>query len=94
MKLLVSLIGVDESQVSGHSLRRGGATYAFKCGVSGLAIKAQGDWQSDCWMRYCELSPSDQLGVTQAMHREICTGQLQAQLSADEEVALEAALAD
>jgi hypothetical protein len=76
------------------SLRRGGATYAFKCGVPGLSIKAQGDWHSDCWMRYCELSPSDQLGITQAMHRNIGAGQLQAQLCTDDEVALEAALAD
>jgi hypothetical protein len=94
IKLLVSLIGVDDSKVSGHSLRRGGATYAFRCGVPGLAIKSQGDWQSDCWMRYCELGPSDQLGVTQAMHAKIGTGQLQAQLSAQEEADLETALAE
>jgi hypothetical protein len=89
MKLLVSLVGVDDSKVSGHSLRRGGATYAFQSGVSGSAIKAQGDWQSDCWMRYCELSPSDQLGITQAMQSRIQAGHIRSDPGQEQQTALD-----
>ena len=35
--------GVDRTLYSGHSLRRGGATYAFQCGVPPAYIKLQGD---------------------------------------------------
>src|SRR4051794_1104850 len=31
---------------TGHSFRRGGATFAFQCGVPASLIKLQGDWRS------------------------------------------------
>lgn len=47
--------GLDNQLYSGHSLRRGGATYAFQCGVPPAYIKAQGDWASSCWERYIHM---------------------------------------
>ena len=49
-------IGIDPTQYSGHSFRRGGASFAFQCEVPGELIQAQGDWKSDTYKRY--LDPS------------------------------------
>jgi hypothetical protein len=47
-------IGVDPSKYSGHSFRRGGATFAHRLGVDPLLIKRMGDWRSDAYMRYID----------------------------------------
>ena len=41
---LLEQCGFDRTQYSGHSFRRGGATFALNCGVPGHYIKLQGDW--------------------------------------------------
>ena len=76
LKGLVSAIGLDPENVSGHSLRRGGASYAFHCGVPSEVIKAQGDWQSDCYLLYCVIPPSHLLGATQKMFQGIYAGRM------------------
>ncbi|KAK3235851.1 hypothetical protein CYMTET_53972 [Cymbomonas tetramitiformis] len=43
VKKLIRRIGLDLSQYSGHSFRRGGGTVAFNLGVDHLLIKLQGD---------------------------------------------------
>lgn len=68
----LSEIGVvDVARYCTHSFRRGGATYAFKCGVSPTLIKAQGDWSSDCYLNYIKLGVVDRLATTAAMSRNI-----------------------
>jgi hypothetical protein len=47
--------GFSPSGYAGHSLRRGGASWAFRCGVPGEFIKIQGDWKSEAYQRYLEL---------------------------------------
>ena len=47
-------IGLNSSEYSGHSLRRGGATYALRCGLPIDLIKIQGDWRSNACERYLE----------------------------------------
>jgi hypothetical protein len=37
---------------TGHSFRRGGATFAFRCGVPTTLIKLHGDWRSDAYLLY------------------------------------------
>ena len=39
--------GPKPTQYSGHSFRRGGATYIFRCGAPIELISLQGDWSSD-----------------------------------------------
>jgi hypothetical protein len=78
MKQLMTRIGVPASSVSGHSLRRGGATFAYQSGVDGKSIKAQGDWSSDCWMIYCDLGLSQKIGITLAMHQSFAAGSTEA----------------
>ena len=43
IKRLASLASLDPQDFSSHSLRRGGATFAFKCGNPAELIKLQGD---------------------------------------------------
>ena len=52
---------------SSHSLRRGGATWAFQSGVSPELIKLQGDWQSDCYTRYVNVSLTRKFSTTSKM---------------------------
>jgi integrase len=52
LKSCLKDVGVDPSKYSGHSFRRGGATWAHSIGVSDKLIKTQGDWASDAYMIY------------------------------------------
>ena len=52
LKQCLREIGVDHSKYSGHSFRRGGATFAHRLGVDPLLIKRMGDWQTDAYMGY------------------------------------------
>lgn len=51
-------IDLDASRYSGHSFRRGGATFAFKCGAPPGQIQNQGDWKSACYLMYLEFDDS------------------------------------
>lgn len=44
--------GVDSAQYAGHSFRRGGATWAYKCGVNVESIRQLGDWKSTAYQDY------------------------------------------
>ncbi len=71
VKRLAGLIGLDPARFAGHSFRRGGATFAFRAGVSGELIQLQGDWRSDAYLAYLELSPMHRLQVSRAMQAAI-----------------------
>jgi len=59
--------GLDPKLYSGHSLRRGGASWAFHSGVPSELIKHHGDWSSDSYLVYLEFSVGDKLKTTQFM---------------------------
>jgi hypothetical protein len=68
IKNLVHLAGWDPVLYAGHSLRRGGATFAFsKAHLHPLLIKALGDWLSNAFMRYCEAQTGMRLAGAQAL---------------------------
>ena len=46
----------DPDSFSCHSFRRGGATWAFHCGIPGEIIQIYGDWSSDCYKAYIDIS--------------------------------------
>ena len=49
--------GYDPTPYAGHSLRRGGATWAFvTVGLSAEMIKIMGDWNSQAYLLYCTIS--------------------------------------
>ena len=52
----MKLIDQDSSQFSLHSLRWGGATFAFQTNMEAEMIKLVGDWASDCYKRYVDVS--------------------------------------
>ena len=61
LKLLNQVLiqaGIDSEAYSGHSFRRGGATWAFHSGVSVETIRQLGDWKSNSYVKYIFESPS------------------------------------
>lgn len=58
LKTILAQVRYDPREYSGHSFRRGGATWAFSCNVPGEIIQVLGDWKSDCYKRYLEISTS------------------------------------
>ena len=52
LRSVLASVGLDPSKYSTHSLRRGGASYAFKCGAPVELISLQGDWSSDAVLLY------------------------------------------
>ena len=61
LKILLKKAGFDPSLYSGHSFRRGGATFLHQCGGTALMIQASGDWSSQCFTRYLYLTEADRL---------------------------------
>ena len=71
IKRLAALSGLDAALYAGHSFRRGGASFAFAAGVSGELLQAHGDWRSDAYLVYLELSEEQRLEVSRAMQRAL-----------------------
>ena len=56
---------------TGHSFRRGGATWAFQAGIPGELIQICGDWVSDAYKRYLEFSMDDKLHLAAQFVRHL-----------------------
>ena len=52
----VARTGRDPKKYSTHSFRRGAATFAFEAGVEAETVKIMGDWRSDCFRQYLQVS--------------------------------------
>ena len=65
LRSFLSHLGFDAQSFS--SMRRGGATQAFRSGVPGELIKSHGDWTSEAYLTYLELSHSQKLQVSRTM---------------------------
>ena len=52
----LKLLGEDSAIYSLHSLHRGGTTFAYQSNMEGEMIKLLGDWASDCYKRYIDVS--------------------------------------
>ena len=59
LKTLLTKTGYPAAQYSGHSFRRGGATYLHQCGGSVLMIQSSGDWSSSVFTRYLFLTTAE-----------------------------------
>ena len=71
LKALLKKAGYDPGLYSGHSFRRGGASFLHQCGGSALMIQASGDWSSQCFTRYLYLSEAERLHSQELMSRGI-----------------------
>ena len=49
--------GISGADISCHSFRRGGASWAFQAGVPTDTIRQVGDWQSNAYIKYIYESP-------------------------------------
>ena len=53
LRLVLAAAGVpDPNSYGSHSLRRGGCSFSFMCGVPSEIIKLLGNWKSDCYLKY------------------------------------------
>ena len=59
LRACLSDLGYPSSKYTGHSFRRGGASFGLHCGLPTDLIKLQGDWNSNAYERY--LQPSFEL---------------------------------
>jgi hypothetical protein len=48
--------GLEAHRYAGHSYRRGGASFGYKIGLSVETVRQLGDWRSNAYMNYIELS--------------------------------------
>ena len=74
LKKLLLATGYDPALYSGHSFRRGGATFLYKLGASILQIQISGDWVSQCFARYLHVSEEERLQVQNLISRAISSG--------------------
>ena len=63
LKQLLKKAGLDPDLFSGHSFRRGGATFLHNCGGTVFMVQASGDWSSQCFARYLYLSEDQRLAA-------------------------------
>jgi hypothetical protein len=63
LRKLLDKAGYRAKSYSGHSFRRGGASYLYRLGADPLLIQASGDWVSDCYQRYIHLSLDQRLAA-------------------------------
>ena len=68
---VISAIGVVPANYSPHSFRRGGASFAFRGNVPAELIQRQGDWQSDAYLIYLEMSPAQKRHAVNLMASNI-----------------------
>ena len=74
LKLLIKKAGLDPSLYSGHSFRRGVASYLYSLGGTTLMVQVLGEWSSQIYTRYLSLSVEDRLEAQQLIAMNInCT---------------------
>ena len=71
LRVLLAKTGHDPSRYTGHSFRRGGATWAIKSGVQDSQVKAHGDCKSDAYLRYIDQDISDKVAVAVKMTQKL-----------------------
>ena len=59
----------DYRTFRGHSFRRGAASWAFRLGVPGEIIQVYGDWASDAYKSYLEMSMAAKLQLAYRMRQ-------------------------
>ena len=71
LKRVTKILGLDSRLFSPHSFRRGGATFAFACEVPSELIQRQGDWHSDAYLAYLEMTEEQKQLASKAMAQRI-----------------------
>jgi hypothetical protein len=66
-RLLLHMLGYNESEFHGHSFRKGGATSLANAGVAESVIQLVGRWLSDCYKLYVVTPVETLLNASRAM---------------------------
>ena len=61
----VKMAGLQEAMFSSHSLRRGGASWAAECGLPSHVIKMLGDWRSQSFLDYIDMTLQSKVSAMQ-----------------------------
>ena len=67
LKSLLTLAGLCPDLYSGHSFRRGGASFLYNLGADPITIKFSGDWLSDSYLTYVSVDLSARLSAQKLM---------------------------
>ena len=73
LKAALQKAGVNPDQYSGHSLRRGGCSFAFSLGIPPLLIKLRGDWKSNAYERYVHVNQKFNVDVAKVLSLACCS---------------------
>ena len=71
LKLLLKDAGLNPDLFSGHSFRRGGASFLFSVGATQLMVQVLGGWSSLVYTRYLFMSEQDRLEAQDLMVQAI-----------------------
>ena len=71
LRKLLKQARYNDKMYSGHSFRRGGATWAFKSNVPGEFIQIIGDWSSDCYKIYLDTTFETKLEIANRIKTSI-----------------------
>ena len=71
LKDLLRLAGLNPDNYSGHSFRRGGATYASSLGIPHELIQLQGDWASTAYLEYLARPLRQRLSLAQTVASQL-----------------------
>ena len=67
LKLTLRKAGLNPELFSGHSFRRGGASFLFSAGASQLMVQVLGGWSSLVYTRYLFMNEQDRLDAQNLM---------------------------
>jgi hypothetical protein len=81
VKTLITRAGLDAAGYSGHSFRRGAATFSFLVGLPDFLIKEMGAWRSQVYQVYLDLSLNQKLSVHRKWFEAMEGGQWGAEIS-------------
>ena len=77
IKALFARVSVPfASELRGHSFKRGGASHAFRSGLPCELIKIYGDWKSDAYRLYLDISMDTKLTYASRISAALCQFQL------------------
>ena len=69
---LIKRAGIPDAHgFTGHSFRRGGASWAFQAGMPGELIQICGDWASEAYKKYLEFSMQNRVSLAALLMRDL-----------------------
>ena len=74
LKDLLTRSGLSPHMYSGHSFRRGAASFLHKVGGTVLQIQSAGDWSSQCFTRYLYLSTEERMKAQHLVSAALSSG--------------------